>query len=99
MRPIRLTSAGKEKEHASRRKAGNIGGMGKQIVHTLVEREGTARSHHVANINGKTLRPILTAHVSQRSALMTNTAVTWASAKSLPRHAMVDHGIGEYVRG
>jgi hypothetical protein len=33
------------------------GGMGKQIVHTLVEREGKARSHHVANISGKTLRP------------------------------------------
>src|SRR5579863_10491165 len=36
---------GKEKnKHVGKRKAGNIGGAGKQIVHTLVERGGRARS-------------------------------------------------------
>jgi hypothetical protein len=43
-------------------------------VHTLVERSGKARSHHIANISGKTLRPILTANVSRKSSLMTDTA-------------------------
>ncbi len=46
---------GKEKnKHASKRDGSKIGGMGKQIVHTLVERNGRARSHHIANVSGKT---------------------------------------------
>jgi hypothetical protein len=48
---------GKEaNKHLSKRNSKQIGGMGKQIVHTLVERKGMARSNHVANISGKTLR-------------------------------------------
>lgn len=66
---------GKEKnKHVGKRNRKNIGGMGKQIVHTLVERDGTARSHHIANITGKTLRPILFKNVDRKSALMTDTA-------------------------
>jgi hypothetical protein len=50
---------GKEKnKHANKRDGKKIGGVGKQIVHTLVERDGTA-SHHIASIGGATLRPIL----------------------------------------
>jgi transposase-like protein len=92
---------GKEKnKHARKRDGKKIGGMGKQIVHTLVERDGKARSHHIANISGKTLRPILTAHVSRKSSLMTDTAGGYMDVgKEFERHAMVDHGIGEYVRG
>jgi len=92
---------GKEKnKHASKRDGKKIGGMGKQIVHTLVERGGKARSNHVANISGKTLRPILTANVSRKSSLMTDTAGGYMDVgKEFERHEMVDHGIGEYVRG
>src|SRR5262245_3895839 len=50
---------GKEKnKHVGRRHSG-VGGVGKQIVHTLVERGGRARSHHIPNVTGETLRPIL----------------------------------------
>jgi transposase-like protein len=74
--------------------------MGKQIVHTLVERGGRARSHHIANITGKTLRPILTKNVSRKSTLMTDTAGGYmALGKEFARHEMVDHGASEYVRG
>jgi transposase-like protein len=92
---------GKEaNKHRNKRDSKKIGGMGKQIVHTLVERSGKARSHHVANISGKTLRPILTAHVSRKSTLMTDTAGGYMGVgKEFDRHEMVDHGIGEYVRG
>ena len=46
---------GKEpNKHLSKRDSKKIGGMGKQIVHTLVERNGKARSNHIANISGKT---------------------------------------------
>jgi transposase-like protein len=92
---------GKESnKHRNKRNSKNIGGKGKEIVHTLVERDGTARSHHVANIGGETLRPILTANVSRKSSLMTDTAGGYmAVGKEFARHGMVDHGIGEYVRG
>jgi transposase-like protein len=92
---------GREKnKHISKRKAGNIGGAGKQIVHTLVERNGRARSEHIANISGKTLRPILVKNVSRKSTLMTDTAGGYMDVgKEFARHEMVDHGKDEYVRG
>src|ERR1700678_276401 len=64
---------GKEKnKHANKRTKGNIGGKGKQIVHTLVERGGHARSNHIANVSGKTLRPVVMKQVSRKSKLMTD---------------------------
>jgi transposase-like protein len=92
---------GKEaNKHLSKRDSKKIGGMGKQIVHTLVERKGKARSHHIANIGGKTLRPILVKHVSRKSTLMTDTAGGYMGVgKEFARHEMVDHGALEYVRG
>jgi transposase-like protein len=91
---------GKEaNKHRSKRDSKKIGGMGKQIVHTLVERKGEARSHHVANISGKTLRPMIVKHASRKSNLMTDTAGGYMSVgKEFARHDMVDHGDGEYVR-
>src|SRR5882672_6814170 len=92
---------GKEKnKHAWKRKKGNIGGAGKAIVHALVERDGRVRSRHIPNVSGETLRPILEAHASFESALMTDTHGGYMGVgKSFARHEMVDHGIGEYVRG
>lgn len=92
---------GKEKnKHMSKRKAGNIGGMGKQIVHALVERGGRVRSHHIPNVSGVTLRPLLREHANFRSALMTDTAGGYIQiGQHFARHEMVDHGLLEYVRG
>jgi transposase-like protein len=92
---------GKEKnKHVGKRNVKNIGGSGKQIVHTLVERDGTARSQHVANITGATLRPILFGNVDLKSTLMTDTAGGYLHVgKQFARHEMVDHGADEYVRG
>jgi transposase-like protein len=92
---------GKEKnKHVGKRNAKNIGGMGKQIVHSLVERQGEVRSHHIANISGKTLRPLVVTHVSRKSTLMTDTAGGYMGVgKEFERHEMVDHGADEYVRG
>jgi transposase-like protein len=92
---------GKEKnKHVGKRKRGNIGGAGKLIAHTLVERGGRARSNHIANIAGKTLRPIVMTQVSRKSSLMTDTAGGYmAMGKEFARHEMVDHGADEYVRG
>jgi hypothetical protein len=92
---------GKEaNKHRNKRDSKKIGGMGKQIVHTLVERKGEARSHHIANMSGNTLRPLVVTHVSRKSSLMTDTAGGYmAVGKEFERHEMVDHGAGEYVRG
>jgi transposase-like protein len=92
---------GKEKnKHVGKRDAKKIGGMGKEIVHALVERGGRVRSDHIANITGETLRPILFTHVDPKSALMTDTAGGYMKiGKAFARHEMVDHGALEYVRG
>jgi transposase-like protein len=92
---------GKEaNKHVSKRNSKNIGGKGKAAVHVLVERGGRARSHHVADVSGKTLRPIIVKHVSRKSALMTDTggAYRWIG-KEFARHEMVNHAKDEYVRG
>ena len=92
---------GKEaNKHLSKRDSKKIGGMGKQIVHTLVERGGKARSNHVANVSAKTLRPVLMTQVHRTSTLMTDTAGGYyRMGKEFARHEMVDHGALEYVRG
>jgi transposase-like protein len=91
----------KEKnKHVGQRNPKNIGGRGKQIVHTLVERNGRVRSHHIPNVQGSTLRKVLMSHADPRSALMTDTAGGYmALGKEFARHEMVDHGADEYVRG
>jgi len=91
---------GKEKnKHKNKRDPKNIGGMGKVIVHSLVERGGRVRSQTVPRVNGKTLKPILKAHVDAKSALMTDTMGGYMKVgKEFARHEMVDHGTGEYVR-
>ena len=39
----------------------------KEAVIALVEREGRVRSHHVVDVNAKTLKPILKAQLDGRS--------------------------------
>lgn len=92
---------GKEaNKHRNKRDSKKIGGMGKQIVHSLVERGAGVRSHHIANLSGKTLRPLIVANVSRKSVLMTDTAGGYMQlGKEFVRHEMVDHATGEYARG
>ncbi len=92
---------GREKnKHARKRKADNIGGQGKEIVMSLVERGGRVRSQHVPEVNAKTLRPILSAQLDGATALMTDDAGQWrVVGRGYEQHEVVNHGIGEYVRG
>jgi transposase-like protein len=92
---------GREKnKHVGKRDPKKIGGAGKLVVHSLVERGGRVRSHHIPNVSGDTLRPILKAHADFRSALMTDTAGGYLHiGRQFARHEMVDHGADEYVRG
>lgn len=92
---------GKERnKHKSKRNPKNIGSVGKQVVFTLVERGGKARSHHVRDVSASTLRPILKSHVDSKTALMTDDAGQYRHmSRDFVRHETVNHGIEEYVRG
>lgn len=91
---------GKEKnKHARKRNAKNIGGMGKKIVFALTERDGHTRSFRVANVSGSTLRPIMTKHIDRATKLMTDDAGQYRHMHKDFEHEVVNHGIGEYVRG
>lgn len=80
---------GKEKnKHVSKRNAANIGGMGKQIVHAIVERDGRVRAHRIPRVNRETLRPILDKHADRASALMTDAAgdiACWGACSPITR--------------
>ena len=90
---------GKEKnKHKSKRQKLGTGGMGKEIVFSLVERDGKVRSHHVPNVTAKTLRPILVEQMHAASTLYTDDGGSRVG-RDFPGHASVNHGAGEYVRG
>lgn len=72
----------------------------KESVLTLVERDGQARSFHVANVTSKTLRPLVTMNVDRASDLMTDGARFYRYlGREFASHQSVDHSDGEYVRG
>ena len=90
---------GKEaNKHRSKRNSGNIGGKGKEAVFSLVERGGKVRSHHVANVTAKTLRPIMDEQIAEATRTMSDDGGARARHGS-PDHHSVNHSIGEYVRG
>ena len=92
---------GKEtNKHLSKRRPGRQGGAGKAPVLALVEREGSMRSHHVASVNAKTLRPLLSASIDKRTYVMTDDSKVYPPiTKEFAGHGTVNHSIEEYVRG
>lgn len=91
---------GKEKNKHRSKRTSAVGGMGKQIVFSLVERGGSVRSQHVQSVSAKSLRPILRTQVDRKSTLMTDEAGQYRIiGPEYARHETVNHGIEEYVRG
>ena len=64
---------GKEKNrHRSKRAASHLGGSwGKEIVLSLIERDGHVRSMHVASVTPSDMRPILVGQIDEQSKLYT----------------------------
>ena len=90
---------GKEKnKHANKRNKKNIGGTGKEAVFSLVERGGKVRSHHVPNVTGRTLRPIMNEQIADATHTVSDDGGARARHGE-PNHYSVNHSIGEYVRG
>lgn len=72
----------------------------KEAVVSLVERAGLIRSFHVANVNGKTFRPVIEAHVDRATYMMTDESPIYPGVmRSMSEHGTVNHGAEEYVRG
>ena len=81
----------------------------KTKVLSLVERGGRVRSFHIPAVNAKTLKPILQEQIHADSRIMTDDAGQYTSRNQFGRtskltdtfesHDVVNHGIGEYVRG
>jgi transposase-like protein len=94
---------GKEKnKHRAKRDAKHIGGVGKEMVFSLVERGGKVRSQHLADISANNLRPVLESQLSNMAAtkLMTDGEGQYRIVGPMFKsHDVVNHGIGEYVRG
>jgi transposase-like protein len=92
---------GKEKNrHKSKRAKLRLGGSwGKETVFSLVEREGRVRSIHTPSVTAETLRPILVAQLERGTRLMTDDAGQYRYMHRDFQHEVLNHGIGEYVRG
>jgi len=89
---------GKESnKHRDKRTGDRLGA--KQAVVTLVERNGEARSFHIASVTSKTLRKVMVTNISRQSHLMTDGAQAYIRiGDEFAFHDRVDHSAGEYVR-
>jgi transposase-like protein len=72
----------------------------KKKVVSLVERNGRARSFHVANIHGNNVRGALVANVDRASTLMTDDArFYWAIGREFASHGRVMHAAHQFSKG
>lgn len=71
----------------------------KAAVLTVVERDGAARSKHVADVTAKALRETIVTKVSRKSYLMTDEAMVYTRlGREFSGHGTVNHSADEYVR-
>lgn len=71
----------------------------KMAVVTLVERDGEARSFHVANVTAKMVRPLIVKTASRKSHLMTDESPIYPKiGREFAGHTTVNHSKNEYVR-
>jgi transposase-like protein len=95
-----LEGEGGKKAHRARRRARQGGFAHKNIVLTLVERGGSARSFHIQSTSVAQIVPILRTNVSRESSLMTDEANQYkAVGNEYASHGAVNHSQEEYVRG
>jgi len=81
-------------------KKGRTAWANKNVVVTLVERGGSARSFHVDGVRIADLQPIIRANISRETRLMTDEMPSYKEiGKEFASHEAVNHRRGEYVRG
>jgi hypothetical protein len=71
----------------------------KHAVHALVERGGSIRATHVADVSARTLRDVLEKHADKRSALHTDDSLANLSiGRDFAEHKTVNHSQDEYFK-
>jgi hypothetical protein len=72
----------------------------KKAVFSLAERDGKARSFHIANVTAETVRPLIVTVTSRKSHLRTDeSGIYWKVGEEFATHRTVNHSAEEYVRG
>jgi transposase-like protein len=72
----------------------------KNIIMTLVERGGSARSFHIDSFGVSRVLPIIRQNIRRESRFMTDAAQQYIGiGKEFPEHGRVEHTVGEYFRG
>lgn len=85
---------GKAKNRATRKPAK------KKAVVALVQRDGKARSFHVANVNARDVRALVVTHIDRASGLLTDESPIYLKmGREFHYHGSVNHSAKEYVRG
>jgi transposase-like protein len=80
-------------------KTGKRGWSNKNIVLTLVERGGSARSFHIDSTSIADIAPILKANIAKESGLMTDEHTSYKEVgREFVSHDAVNHSKDEYVR-
>ena len=83
---------GKARNRATRKPAP------KKAVVALVERNGKARSFHVANVNAKDVRALVVTNIDRASHLMTDESPVYTRmGREFNGHSTVNHSASEYV--
>lgn len=76
------------------------GAAHKNVVLTLVQRGGSARSFHIDSTSVAQIAPIVNAHIAREANLMTDEARHYpVIGKGFASHERVNHGEKEYGRG
>jgi transposase-like protein len=83
--------------HAKDRKPGQQGGLGKEVVLGMVERDGELRAEHVTDNNAPTLRKSIRENVAPGSRIMSDGDASFRMPEY--KNEWVEHNKGEYVRG
>jgi transposase-like protein len=72
----------------------------RNIVLTLVERDGGARSFHVTDATMASLLPVIRANIDRETAVMTDELTAYKKlGDDFASHEAVNHSVKEYVRG
>jgi transposase-like protein len=91
---------GKERNRHKSQRGKVVGGAyGKETVFSIVERGGSVRSMHLTSVTAATLRPILKAHLDEKTFLVTDDAGQYRHMHRDFRHEVINHSAEEYVRG
>jgi transposase-like protein len=86
--------------HENAPKKRRRGFQDRNVVLSLVERDGTARSFHVHATSKFALVPIIRANVARETAVMTDEGLQYKYlSKDFASHETVNHGKEEYARG